>query len=108
MNQTTAQFFPTFFWTKSGRPSDRASCGHRKLTARQHRFGLCNSPIYRHDCNTSETAEHVLVHCPFFNKDRVLISALCDSLGLQVFSRTFLTDLCLQQCVERLVAVMFT
>ena len=81
------------------------ACGHSKLRARQHHFGLCNSPLCRHGCDTPETAEHVLVHCPSFNKERKLISALCDSLGLQVSSRTFLTDLRLHQSVERLLKV---
>ena len=81
------------------------ACGHSKLRARQHHFGLCHSPLCRHGCNTPETAEHVLVHCPFFHKERMLIRALCDSLDLQVSSRTFLTDLRLHQCVERFLKV---
>ena len=79
------------------------ACGHSNLRARQYHFGLCNSPLCRHGCNTPETAEHVLVHCPSFHKERKLISTLCNSLGLKVSSRTFLTDLRLHQSVERLL-----
>ena len=47
----------------------------------------------------------ILVHFPFLRKERKLIIALCDSLGLQVSRRTFLTDLRLHQSVERLLKV---
>ena len=54
-------------------------------------------------CNVAETAEHILVHCPFYNKERKLLTTLCNSLGLEVSMVTFLTDKRLQTRVERLL-----
>ena len=79
------------------------ACGHSKLNARQHHIGLCDSPMCRHGCPNHETADHVLLHCPIFDKERLLICTLCDSFGLQVSSRTFLSDLRLHKAVERLL-----
>ena len=65
--------------------------------------GINMASVLRHGCNVAETAEHILVHCPFYNKERKLLTTLCNSLGLEVSMVTFLTDKRLQTRVERLI-----
>ena len=79
------------------------ACGQGYLKSRRHKYGKCTSPDCRHGCNVAETAEHILVHCPFYNKERKLLTTLCNSLGLEVSMVTFLTDKRLQTRVERLL-----
>ena len=81
------------------------ACGHSKLRARHHHFGITKSPLCRHGCNETETAEHVLLHCPFFNKERLLINAKCRSLGIEISLRTFLTNNQIHTVVERLLSL---
>jgi len=81
------------------------ACGHSKLRARHHIFGIAKSPLCRHGCNAAETAEHVLLHCPFFNKERLLISTKCLSLSLDISVRTFLTNNQIHTVVERLLSL---
>ena len=76
----------------------------RKTKGRQIKYHGCTFPQCRHGCNDIETAEHILVHCPFYNKERRLLITLCNSLGLEVSIGTFLTDKRLQTRVERLLA----
>ena len=79
------------------------ACGQGYLRSRRHKYGKCTSPNCRHGCNVAETAEHILVHCPFYNKERKLLTTQCNSLGLEVSLVTFLTDKRLQTRVERLL-----
>ena len=79
------------------------ACGQGYLKSRRHKYGKCTSPDCRHGCNVAETAEHILVHCPFYNKERKLLTTLCNSFGLEVSMVTFLTDKRLQTRVERLI-----
>ena len=81
------------------------ACGHSKLRARHHHFGIAKSPLCRHGCDAAETAEHVLLHCPFFTKERLLINTKCLSLGLDISLRTFLTNNQIHTVVERLLSL---
>ena len=80
------------------------ACGQGYLRSRRHRYGKCSTPDCRHGCNMLETAEHILVHCPFYSKERKLLVTLCNSFGLEVSIGTFLTDKRLQTHVERLLS----
>ena len=80
------------------------ACGQGYLRSIRHKYEKCTSPHCRHSCNDIETTEHILIHCPFYNKERRLLITLCNSLGLEVSIGTFLTDKRLQTRVERLLA----
>ena len=79
------------------------ACGQGYLRSRRHKYGKCTSPQCRHGCNDIETAEHILVHCPFYSKERKLLTTLCNSLGLEASNVTFLIDKRLHTRVERLL-----
>ena len=60
-------------------------------------------PNCRHGCNVSETAEHILLDCPFYVSARNSICELCVSHGLDISQKTFLTESILQYRVEKLL-----
>ena len=53
--------------------------------------------------NVAEMAEHIIVHCAFYNKERKLLTTLCNSLGLKVSMVTFLIGKWLHARVKRLL-----
>ena len=79
------------------------ACGYGYLNSWRHHIGICTTPDCRHGCKKSETAEHILLHCPFYDKERFLITDICNSLGLRITVGTFLTDHRLHRRVEQLL-----
>ena len=65
---------------------------------------MCDDHIYRRGCNTPETAEHILLHCPFYDKERSLINSYFQAQGFDVSLRTFLTSKQISRKVEHLLA----
>ena len=80
------------------------ACGHGYLRARTFKYGICSSPDCRHGCNSPETAEHILLHCPFYNKERNMVLNACNSHNLEISIGTFLSSNLIQIPVERLLA----
>ena len=80
------------------------ACGHAHTRARLHDIGLSDSPRCRRGCSQDETVEHILVHCPFYDKERRLICKLCRSFSVDISLEMFLTDKRLHRCVEHLIA----
>ena len=79
------------------------ACGHGYLRSWSHRIGLSPSPHCRHGCGVTETAEHILLHCPFYQSAHNSICKLCDSNGLNVSQHTVHTENILQSCVEKIL-----
>ena len=79
------------------------ACGAGYLRSWSHRIKLSPSPNCRHGCNVSETAEHILLDCPFYTSARNSVCKLCVSHGLDISQNTFLTESILQFRVEKLL-----
>ena len=79
------------------------ACGFGYLRSWSHHIGLSPCPNCRHGCNVSETAEHILLDCPFYVSARNSICELCVSHGLDISQKTFLTENILQYRVEKLL-----
>ena len=79
------------------------ACGFGYLRSWFHHIGLSPSPNCRHGCNVPETAEHILLDCPFYASTCNSICKLCVSHRLDISPSTFLTESILQFRVEKLL-----